>query len=206
MNKKLNNCKYCNISFEDLNTSQRANHSRWCDLNPKRKEYINSLKERDYKISDKSRIERNKKISEAHKRGAYSNADHGKAFRGKKHSDETKEKIRNSALNSKHRRLKKGVADYNGILLDSSWEVELAKRLDELNIRWSRPNPIPWVDNDGITHNYFPDFYLEDYNLYLDPKNPQAVRSQKEKLECLFKQYNNIVILYTLKQCKEYCI
>jgi hypothetical protein len=39
--KKLSNCKYCQITFEGLNASQRANHSRWCDLNPKRKTYKN---------------------------------------------------------------------------------------------------------------------------------------------------------------------
>lgn len=32
-------CKHCNNSFNFLNASQRANHSRWCDKNPKKESY-----------------------------------------------------------------------------------------------------------------------------------------------------------------------
>ena len=65
---------------------------------------------------------------------------------------------------------------YKGITLDSSWELELAKRLDDLNIKWNRPDPLKWKDSNGLEHNYFPDFYLVDHNLYLDPKNPGAYK------------------------------
>lgn len=208
MYKKLTNCKYCNTSFQDFNSSQRANHSRWCDLNPKRKEYVNSLKTRarNYTISDENRIKRNKKISEAHKQGAYSHIDFGKSFRGKKHSDETKEKIQNAALNSKHRRLKKNTILYNGILLDSTWELELAKRLDNLFIEWIRPEPLPWTDKNGKIHNYFPDFYLPKHDLYIDPKNKHAFNVQKDKIDILLKLYKNIKFLYTLEECKTFTI
>lgn len=109
-----------------------------------------------------------------------------------------------SALASNHRRLKKGVLYYKGILLDSSWELALAKRLDFLNIEWIRPDPIKWKDDEGIIHNYFPDFYLPKYDLYLDPKNPAAYNSQKEKIDCLKKQLTNLIILVTLDECKTY--
>ena len=204
MYKKLTNCKYCNLSFDDLNASERANHSRWCDLNPKRKEYANSLKTRNYAISDENRIKRNKKISEAHKRGAYSHVDNSLNFKGKKHSDETLEKMRSAALKSKHRRLKRNTILYNGILLDSTWELVLAKRLDELSINWIRPEPIPWTDKQGRIHNYFPDFYLPEHDLFIDPKNKFAANVQKDKIKILLSSYKNIIFLYSLEECKNF--
>lgn len=206
MYKKLTNCKYCNLSFDDLNTSERANHSRWCDLNPKRKEYANSLKTRNYAISDENRIKRNKKISEAHKRGAYSHVDNSLKFKGKKHSDETLEKMRSAALKSKHRRLKKNTILYNGILLDSTWELVLAKRLEELSINWIRPEPIPWTDKQGRIHNYFPDFYLPEHDLFIDPKNKHAANVQKDKIKILLSSYKNIIFLYSLEECKNFSL
>ena len=53
-------------------------------------------------------------------------------------------------------------------------------------------------------HNYFPDFYLPDYNLYLDPKNPHAVTVQKKKLDLLLKQHTNIRLILTLDDCKTF--
>ena len=122
----------------------------------------------------------------------------------KPHTEETKEIIRQKALASKHRRLRKGMVMYKGIWLDSSWEYELAKRLDELEIRWERPAPIGWVDKKGTTHNYFPDFYLLDYDLFLDPKNPAAYENQKEKIKILEKTYKNIIFITSLSECKNF--
>jgi len=46
------------------------------------------------------------------------------------------------------------------VLLDSSWEVIVAKRLDELEIVWQRPKPIAWTDDLNKKRHYYPDFYL----------------------------------------------
>ena len=89
-------------------------------------------------------------------------------------------------------------------MLDSSWEEALAMRLDELDINWLRPDPMKWVDADGLDHNYFPDFYLPDFDIYLDPKNPQAFRVQKHKIDCLQEQIPNLVFLTSLADCKNY--
>lgn len=130
-------------------------------------------------------------------------------FKGKTHSNITKMKQKQKALASNHRRLRRKMIEYvssNGqtILLDSNWELELARHLDALNINWIRPQPIAWVDKNGIVHNYFPDFYLTDYNLYLDPKNPHAYNVQKEKIDILNKTYNNIIWLTDLEQIRNY--
>ena len=61
---------------------------------------------------------------------------------------------------------------YNDIKLDSSWEVVLAKRLDALGIRWesSGKRHFPYQDIYGKMRRYFPDFYLLDYDIYIECK------------------------------------
>lgn len=81
---------------------------------------------------------------------------------------------------------------YNGVELDSKWEVDIAILLDELNIKWTRPEPIEWIDCVNKKRRYFPDFYLPEYNIYLDPKNPILMERHKEKLNIVSKQINLI--------------
>lgn len=83
----------------------------------------------------------------------------------------------------KHKQIK-----YKEIYLDSTWELKVAQSLDENNIKWVRPKFIKWVDKENKVRRYFPDFYLLDYNVYLDPKNPFAKKVQKDKLICLKEQ------------------
>lgn len=125
-------------------------------------------------------------------------------FTGRTHSKQTKIQQRESALKSPHRRLRKKMIEYNGIMLDSTWELELARRLDEQNIRWERPAPIKWIDEDGSIHNYFPDFFLPDHNLYIDPKNPYAYKVQEKKINQLKKQLTNLIFLTTLKDIQKF--
>jgi hypothetical protein len=60
---------------------------------------------------------------------------------------------------------------YNGVKLSSRFEMIVAISLDENNIKWTRPSPLKYIDPTGKQRNYFPDFYLPEYNVYLDPKN-----------------------------------
>lgn len=183
-----------------------ANHSRWCKENPKRSEYDEYLKNRRAAFLNEDTLKkRNSKIKEAWNNGAYENADFGIGFRGKNHSDEAKSKMSKAALKSNHRRLRKNSIEYNGILLDSTWELELAKRLDFLKIEWVRPNPLKWTDENAIEHNYFPDFYLPEHDLYLDPKNPHAFNVQINKIDILNKLYNIRWIL-TIEDCKNFTV
>lgn len=50
---------------------------------------------------------------------------------------------------------------------------------------------IKWVDKNNKVRRYYPDFYLPDYNVYLDPKNPYCLERDKEKLNYI----TNIVSL-----------
>jgi hypothetical protein len=69
------------------------------------------------------------------------------------------------------------------VWLESSWEFKVAQSLDENKIKWIRPSPIPWVNNLGIDKKYYPDFYLTDYNTYLDPKNNFCQQTDAEKIQ-----------------------
>lgn len=86
------------------------------------------------------------------------------------------------------------------VLLESSWEVKVAKLLDSKNIVWIRPKPIKWYDQNNKERFYFPDFYLPNYNMYLDPKNPYCMKvgaykmSQVEKIISVI--YGDIKIIY----------
>lgn len=71
---------------------------------------------------------------------------------------------------------------YNGLKLDSSYEVTVAKSLDNNNIKWIRPKSIYYIDNTGKRRRYIPDFYLPDYNVYLDPKNDYLINSINKSL------------------------
>lgn len=200
-------CKHCKQDFDlsDKPKGWMANHSRWCDKNPKLIEYKETLSKSRENITEDSIKKRNLAIKEAYARGCYSEVNRN-TFGGKKHSEESKLLIKEKALKSKHRRVNRNIIEYKGIMLDSTWEFELAKRLDYLGINWIRPEPIEWVDDNNVIHNYFPDFYLTEHNLYLDPKNPQVIIMQKEKLKKLSEQYDNIVILDSFDKCKNFSL
>lgn len=212
----LTNCKYCSCSFDGFTKSAIGNHSRWCDLNPKRSE--------NYTLVGVSAM------NASRKRTGFSNQytkakilglpkpqisletrnKLSKASLGRTHSFEARQKIKEKAQKSQHRRLLRSTRNYvckdgSVVLLDSSWEECLAKRLDFLNVLWNRPkNPIQYQTNDGVNHFYFPDFYLPEYNIFLDPKNPAAIAAQKEKLDIIINLMHNLIVLKTLKECEEY--
>lgn len=203
MYKKLECCKYCLMSFDSLERSERANHTRWCPQNPKRPEYVatNNASQMQTEASIKKRT---KGIKKAWADGKYDSVDHSNA--GRKHTEKTKEILRQKALASPHRRLVRSIRPYTQkdgtvVQLDSAWEEALAKRLDETNVNWIRPTAIKYTDHNNVSRNYFPDFYLPDYDVYLDPKNPYAIRAQIKKIECLTKQIKNLIIIESLDEC-----
>ena len=199
-------CKHCKKEIEGLSAANKANHSRWCLENPKRSTYGSDCKQMN---TEKAKANRAAGIKRAHADGKYDNVVR-KGNPGYKHTDASKVLISQKALASKHRRLVRSIREYvkkdgTSVMLDSSWEEVLAKRLDETGVDWIRPKePIPYVTTDGKTHNYFPDFYLPKYDLYLDPKNPYAVSVQKDKLIILKKTVYNLVLIESLYDCLNY--
>ena len=91
---------------------------------------------------------------------------------------------------------------YNGIKLGSTYEVTLAIDLDKHNIGWSIPRSFKYIDPCGIARHYTADFYLNEYDIYVDPKNdflinnpnPRYGYSDIDKINCVAIQ-NNIRII-----------
>ena len=106
-----------------------------------------------------------------------------------------------SALKSEHQRICKKTLPYvcidgSIVNLDSSYERILAKILDDNNIKWIRPKPIVWYSDDCKKHHYFPDFYLPDFNVYLDPKNEYCFKVQAKKIKYITDHYSNVFFLH----------
>lgn len=100
----------------------------------------------------------------------------------------------NGGFNGKYKKT------YKGMSFDSSWEIKVAKSLDENNIEWKRGGmTLPWIDDIGKDHNYYPDFYLPKYDVYLDPKNDYLAGLDKRKIE-LVEEQNKVKVLILNKR------
>lgn len=86
------------------------------------------------------------------------------------------------------------------VYLQSSYEVKVARSLDENNIDWIRPKFLLWKDEKWLEHRYYPDFFLPKYNIYLDPKNDYLIEIDKEKIEYVKKQNNVIILILGTKE------
>jgi len=83
----------------------------------------------------------------------------------------------------------------NMVILQSSYELKVAKELDSNNIEWVRPAYMNYIDSKNKYRKYYPDFYLKDYDVYLDPKNDWLIKNDTEKIRRCQKQNNVIIII-----------
>lgn len=66
--------------------------------------------------------------------------------------------------------------------LESSYEVRLAHILNNLNILWIRPEYFIYNDKNDNKRRYYPDFYLPEFDVYLDPKNSYLIKTDIDKI------------------------
>lgn len=90
---------------------------------------------------------------------------------------------------------------YNGITMDSAWEVEIAQWMDAHKIEWKRSRTIMfnWIDPIGAKRRYYPDFYLPAFNIYLDPKNKYLMEKDRFKIEAVQRDHG-ITIIWGLRE------
>lgn len=92
------------------------------------------------------------------------------------------------------------------VWLQSSYEICLQELLDELEIRWIRPRALLYELN-GKKKRYFPDFFLVDSNLYLDPKNDFLAIKDAEKIQVVeIQNAVKVVVLLKPQITKEFLI
>lgn len=112
----------------------------------------------------------------------YKGTEEGKKIFGHAHTEEYKQHMSEIAferhLGGWHT---SKTFEYKGIKLDSKYELEVAKELDKNQVKWERPAYFLWEDTGGVKHRYYPDFYLPEYNIYLDPKNDFLINNKSKR-------------------------
>lgn len=74
----------------------------------------------------------------------------------------------------------------NKIKMKGKWELKFAVFLNDKNIKWTNViKPFPYFWNDSW-HLYFPDFYLPDFNVYVEIKGYERERDIQKW--CQFKE------------------
>lgn len=104
------------------------------------------------------------------------------------HSLETKQRISNAMRgnnNAKHRGDRQSY--YNGIRMDSSWEIKVAAFLDQKNIKWTY-GEVTYILSDN--RSYRPDFILECGKV-IEVKGYWR-KANKEKFEMWRNKYPDI--------------
>lgn len=130
-------------------------------------------------------------------------------------SDPNKELERRKKLSEKAKNLKFGgyrenagrskkykVVDSFGknTTLQSSYELKCSELLNELSIQWIRPKALKYDSK-----NYFADFYLPKYDLYLDPKNDYKAKLDADKIKKVIEQNNvRVVVLLQTQLTKQH--
>lgn len=218
--KYIVNCEYCGKEYEVYITEYAYSIHKYkkCCCKECTNKYIKeklSSSERSYKHSDETK----KKISEArikaHLRGDY---------HYKKWTEEDKQiaSVRSKQINKEYwtdekrkehsEKMKKIVADkaasysvnnisgrvkfikYKDTFVHGKWELQVAKWLDKLNIKWTNKiEGIKYLYNDH-EHLYFPDFYIEDLKMYIEVKGYETERD-KIKWDACKNQKLNLLVL-----------
>ena len=98
------------------------------------------------------------------------------------------------------------------IWFDSSWEEVFALRCDDLGIKWIRDRKLnlQWFDSDGKARIYTPDFWLPDYQVYIEIKSeytirrgsPDNVKLKQELLEYTKRNFKDVIFIWSLEECE----
>jgi hypothetical protein len=84
------------------------------------------------------------------------------------------------------------------IIVDGTWELDVAKFLDTLGIRWNRnKNRFNYLRPDGISSTYQPDFIIED-KYYLEVKGYETDLDR-----CKWNQFTEPLIIFRKQQIDE---
>jgi len=103
----------------------------------------------------------------------------------------------------------KNKVEYKGLLLDSLWEKKFLERCDELQIKYEKcKNPLIWVDANGNKKNYYPDFYLKDFDIIVEIKSPFVEKCQNKngKIDYIKNHYPNIIWLNSLEEIEKFSL
>lgn len=190
-------CQFCLNEFSNANSFR--NHVRCCPKNPDR-DYHNGMTGKPgwAKGLTKDNDSRVEKISDTLK-FRYKHDLEPKGCCSKEYLESDKAqvaRIKGGGYRERAGRSKKfKVEDSFGklVCLQSSFEFRCSIILNSMGIRWNRPKALYYGDR-----RYFADFYLVDFDIYLDPKNDYKARLDEEKIR-LVREENNISLFVLLE-------
>lgn len=160
-------CTYCGKDFG----VERSNnfHQIYCKQNPNKKTKSNQYSNPNY-VTPSSVSEKRKQMMAKKNRVPWSDdrkRNHKLAMQNAvmQHPD---------AYTSSNRGRVKQVI-YNGVKLHGSWELKFAQWCDRNDIEWEKNTKYFLYEWNG-ERRYFPDFYLPEYNSYVEVKGYETDR------------------------------
>jgi hypothetical protein len=204
MENNLYKCSFCGELHSKYGIK---NHERHCHSNPNRVQGINNF-HKDGKTWNKgltketdSRVAKGvSKWRQNYLEGKFKNWSQGLtkendsriARLSNKTSETIKEKVKNGEWHCSFSKSRS--YQYKGVTLHGSWELNFVKYLDKKSIEWKRPNKSFQYFWNNEYHEYFPDLYLPEFDLYLEIKGYPTERDickweqfpKDEKLDIYF--------------------
>jgi len=179
-------CKYC--SSERKSLKSLVNHERLCPQNVDRVYVSRTVGTTPW---NKGKIG----LQEAWNKGLPG------TFLGRKHTEDAKQKISEKlSINNKGGRAKWYTVA--GQRVQGTWERNVALKFEELGIRWKKlktNRDILKYSMDGKLRSYTPDFYLEEFNIYLEVKGFWWGRD-REKMNIVLKTHKDKKIVIIEKE------
>ena len=131
------------------------------------------------------------------------------SFLGKQHTTQTKNLIRQKIIArykngwqstaGRTKKIKYSSSVAGNVLVDGSWELAVAKYLDAIQVQWTR-NITRFPYYNIITDKaatYCPDFYVEDWDIYIEVKGYQTDLDL-----CKWSQFPKKLLVWKKKELK----
>ena len=183
-------CKFCQRGCKSDNSLR--NHSRLCKSNPNRQERTGGKAKGSPAWNKGLTKDQFPCLARPKQKGIK----FGSALNG--HSAETRRKISEKlSINNKGGRSK--WYEVAGQKVQGTWERNVALKFEELGIKWiklkTNKGTLEYVMDDKV-RCYTPDFYLPEYNVFLEVKGCWWGRD-REKMDIVLETYpdKNIVII-----------
>lgn len=94
---------------------------------------------------------------------------------------------------------------YKGYKMDSNSEKQFAMLCDKNNVKWKKNNGeiyFDYIGNDNKNHKYYPDFYLEDFDFWVEIKG-KLYAEKDENFNKKMSIIPNLKLLYS-KEIKKF--
>lgn len=178
----LYNCRYCIKQLK--NPGGLATHEPYCELNPCRQKRIksqNAHRRKGSKAWNKGLTKSDPRV-ESYVNTLKQSILNGKYIPHRRSLSDTEKIARSNEMKSRYARGWESTCgrckkyDYHSniagdIKVDGTWELKVCKYLDSLGVIWQRNKlRFTYSKKDGTESTYQPDFYVNDWDLFIEVK------------------------------------